>query len=225
MRARRSRARSSIGQRGVSRYGSADASSSWTAPTVSPPTIWRSAHDPVTSLASSSSLDRPGREPADDLALGDDVEDSAGTIDSVVKARTSAVSAVYCDRRSSSRPSGRVHWFAVRRTSSGSRNAFQLPTMARTATVASAGRESGSATRQKKPNVLQPSMRAASSSSKGMARKKGRRMMIVRGRREGGLRQRHAPAELSAGVSCRMRMNSGRMATAAGKSSPSTNSV
>ena len=37
--------------------------------------------------------------------------------------------------------------------------AFHVDTMARTATVASAGRASGSRTRQKNPNVLQPSIR------------------------------------------------------------------
>ena len=53
--------------------------------------------------------------------------------------------------------------------------------MARTLTVARAGRESGSSTRQKNPNGPQPSMRAASSSSVGMLRKNGRRMTIVSG--------------------------------------------
>ncbi len=78
-------------------------------------------------------------------------------------------------------PSGSVHWSALERTTSGSRNAFQLVTTARTATVARAGRESGSSTRQKNPNGPQPSMSAASSSSAGMLRKKGRRMRIVKG--------------------------------------------
>ena len=45
----------------------------------------------------------------------------------------------------------------------------------------SAGRDSGSRMRQKNPNVAQPSIAAASSSSTGMARMNGRRMMIVIG--------------------------------------------
>ena len=60
---------------------------------------------------------------------------------------------------------------------SGSRNAFQVVTTASTLTVASAGRARGRRTRQKKPNELQPSIRAASSSSAGMLRKNGRRIM------------------------------------------------
>ena len=65
-------------------------------------------------------------------------------------------------------------------------------TMASTLTVASAGRASGSSTRQKNPNELQPSIRAASSSSVGMLRKNGRRITIVSGRakRPGAARRR-----------------------------------
>ena len=54
-------------------------------------------------------------------------------------------------------------------TSSGSRKAFQLVTNARIATVISAGRDSGSRIRQKKPSRVQPSIAAASSSSAGIA--------------------------------------------------------
>ena len=54
-------------------------------------------------------------------------------------------------------------------------------TTARIATVISAGRESGSSTRQKKPNREQPSIAAASSSSTGTARMNGRRITIVSG--------------------------------------------
>ena len=58
---------------------------------------------------------------------------------------------------------------------------FQLEITERMVTVSSAGRHSGRRTRQKKPNRPQPSIAAASSSSVGMARMKGRRMMIVIG--------------------------------------------
>ena len=53
--------------------------------------------------------------------------------------------------------------------------------MANTLTVAMAGRDSGSSTRQKNPNEPHPSMRAASSSSNGMLRKNGRKMTIESG--------------------------------------------
>ena len=49
-------------------------------------------------------------------------------------------------------------------------------------------------------------------------------MMTVMGRAKAACGSATPHHELSS-VSCRMRMNSGRMATAAGKSSPSTNSV
>ena len=79
-------------------------------------------------------------------------------------------------------PSGRVHWFAVRRTSSGSRNAFQLPTMARTATVASAGRDSGSSDPpEEAERAAAVDARPRPPARSGMARKNGRRMMIVMG--------------------------------------------
>ena len=97
-----------------------------------------------------------------------------------VKARMRAWSALYVPEKFMT-PSGSVHWYSPLSRISGRRNAFQVLTIARTLTVASAGRASGSRTRQKNPNVLQPSILAASSSSAGMLLKNGRRMMIVRG--------------------------------------------
>ena len=89
-------------------------------------------------------------------------------MDRLVKARIRALSAV-CSVAKFITPRGSVQCPLELTTSSGSRNAFQLPTTASTATVARAGRESGSRIRQKNPNVLQPSMAAASSSSRGDA--------------------------------------------------------
>ena len=90
--------------------------------------------------------------------------------------------------------------------------------------MASAGRDSGSSTRQKNPNGPQPSIAAASSSSIGMLRKNGRRMMIVSGRPKAASGSA-TPSGLSSSPRSRTRMNSGRIATAAGNSSPSVNSV
>ena len=78
-------------------------------------------------------------------------------------------------------PSGRVCRLTSPRTSSGRRNAFQLATNARMPTVTTAGRDSGSTIRQRKPSRPAPSMAAASSSSRGMADRNGRRMTIVSG--------------------------------------------
>ena len=103
-------------------------------------------------------------------------------------------------------------------------NAFQVVTIASTLTVASAGRDSGSSTRQKKPNEPQPSMRAASSSSIGMLRKNGRRMTIESGSPKAACGSA-TPSRLPDSPTWRMRMYSGRIATAVGKSSPNTNSV
>ena len=58
---------------------------------------------------------------------------------------------------------------------------FQLVITDRIVTVISAGRVSGSRTRQKNPNDVQPSIAAASSSSAGTARMNGRRMITVIG--------------------------------------------
>ena len=59
-------------------------------------------------------------------------------------------------------------------------------------TVASAGRESGSRTRQKKPKRLQPSMAAASSSSAGMLAEERSQDDDRERDAEGRLRQGHA---------------------------------
>ena len=66
----------------------------------------------------------------------------------------------------------------------------------RMVTVTSAGCDSGTRTRRKNPNRLQPSIAAASSSSAGIARMNGRRMMIVIGIAERRLRQRDAEQRL-----------------------------
>ena len=121
-------------------------------------------------------------------------------------------------------PSGSVHWSASFRTTSGRMNAFQVVTMASTLTVARAGRASGSSTRQKNPNEPQPSIRAASSSSTGMLRKNGRRMTIDSGSPKAACGSA-TPSRLPDSPSWRIRMYSGRIATAVGNSSPNTNSV
>ena len=89
-------------------------------------------------------------------------------------------------------PSGSVHCSGPWKTSSGSRNAFQLVTSASTLTVASAGRDSGTTIRQRNPNVEHPSTRAASSSSFGMLPKNGPQDDDRERERERRLRQRHA---------------------------------
>ena len=97
-------------------------------------------------------------------------------------------------------------------------------TTASTLTVARAGRARGSRTRQKNPNELQPSIRAASSSSAGMLRKNGRRMTIVSGSANAACGSA-TPHGVPVRPRFRTRMNSGRIATAVGNSSPNTNSV
>jgi hypothetical protein len=66
-------------------------------------------------------------------------------------------------------------------TSSGSRYWFQLVTNASSPTVINAGFASGSRICAKYRNRLAPSTSAASRSSPGMARRKGRRMSMVTG--------------------------------------------
>ena len=104
-------------------------------------------------------------------------------------------------------------------TSSGSRKAFQLATTASTETVARTGRDSGRTIFQKNRNGPQPSMAAASSSSAGMLRKNGRSTMIVVGRANAAC-GRATPNELLISPKDRSEMNSGRIATATGNSSP-----
>ena len=129
------------------------------------------------------------------------------------------MSAVYCVEKLVT-PSGSVQFDSGRTAPpAAAGTAFQLPTMASTATVASTGRDSGSRIRQKKPNGPQPSIGAASSSSVGMLRKNGRRMMIVSGSPNAAW-GRATPSGLSSSPRSRTRMNSGRIATATGNSRP-----
>ena len=136
-----------------------------------------------------SSLHRPGGQAADQLALGEQVEDErrhegerrVGEDRARCRSCTGSRSWSRRAAASSSIPSDSI--------TSGSRNWFQLTTMASTATVARTGRDSGSRIRQKNPNGPQPSIAAASSSSFGMLRKNGRRMMIVERQRERRLGQ------------------------------------
>ena len=75
--------------------------------------------------SSSSALHRAGRQAADDLALGDGVERrSPGSATTTVKARIRAWSDEYWVEKFMT-PSGRVHWSAPLRTTSGRRKAFQ----------------------------------------------------------------------------------------------------
>ena len=113
---------------------------------------------------------------------------------------------------------------AAVRITSGSRNAFQLPTTASTETVASTGRESGSRMRQKKRNGPQPSIAAASCSSFGKLAKNGRRMMIVIGSPKAACGSA-TPSGLSSSPRFRTMMKTGRIATATGNSSPSVKTV
>ncbi|MNT71550.1 hypothetical protein D3C72_2100450 [compost metagenome] len=69
------------------------------------------------------------------------------------------------------RPTGRVKRESEWVTTSGHKKAFQAVTKVKMPRLASAGAESGSATRQKVPHGPSPSIRAASSSSVGKARK------------------------------------------------------
>jgi hypothetical protein len=57
---------------------------------------------------------------------------------------------------------------------SGQTRSFHAPSRVKIASVARAGLASGSTIRQKTPNVLHPSIRAASSSSRGSDRKNWR---------------------------------------------------
>ncbi len=89
-------------------------------------------------------------------------------------------------------------------------------------TVVSAGRDSGSRIRRKKPSREQPSIAAAASSSPGTARKNGRRMKIVTGS-EKAASGSATPIRCSSRPSWRSNRYSGRLATLAGKSSPIMN--
>ena len=138
-------------------------------------------------------------------------------------ARIRAVSVVYCVLKLVT-PSGRVQFSASDSITSGSRNWFQLETSASTATVTRTGFDSGRRMRKKNPSGPQPSIAAASSSSFGMLRKNGRRMMIVSGSAKAAS-GRARPSGLSSSPMSRTRMSSGRIATVTGNSRPSVNTV
>ena len=69
-------------------------------------------------------------------------------------------------------PTGRVFSAGRVSISSASRNSFQMNTAWKIAALATAGPDSGTMTRKKICIRLQPSSRAASSSSRGKSRKK-----------------------------------------------------
>ena len=119
-------------------------------------------------------------------------------------------------------PRGSVHMSGSPSMTRGSRKAFQLWTIASTEIVASTGRDIGSAITRKNRNGPQPSIAAASSSSGGMARKKGRSTMTEVGRRKAAWGSA-TPSGLLSRSRLRTVMNSGRTATVTGNSSPSVN--
>ena len=170
-----------------------------------------------------SFLDRAGGETADDLAFRERVEEQrrqhreagVGQHEREV-GRVLRRDVVDADRQRCAcrgRPS----------TSKGSRNAFQLVTSVITATVLSTGRESGNMTDQYRRHGPQPSIAAASCNSCGTARKNGRMMMIEIGSTNAACGSATPNGLLSSPV-WRSTMNSGRIATATGNSSPSVNS-
>ncbi len=75
----------------------------------------------------------------------------------VTKAAVSAKSELYCPWNCIV-PSGKVQSVSLFRITKGVSKSFQLTIMVNAAIAAKAGRASGSNIRQKKPNVLQPSM-------------------------------------------------------------------
>jgi hypothetical protein len=90
-------------------------------------------------------------------------------------------------------------------------------------TVTTPGTDSGTTIRKKNPSRLAPSIEAASSSSFGMARRNGTRMMIVVGRAN-AICGRMMPARLFISPSCRIMMYSGVIATVIGNIRPAANS-
>ncbi len=82
------------------------------------------------------------------------------------------------------RPTGqvRIPWLVV--NMSANRNSFHDEMAIRTAVAATPGRASGSTTRTIAPARVQPSMRAASSSSGGMLSKKPFRIQMLTGVRK-----------------------------------------
>ena len=81
----------------------------------------------------------------------------AGKADKVTKAAVSAISELYCPWNCIV-PSGNVQRVSLFRRTRGVSRSFQLTIKVNAAIAAKAGRASGSKMRQKKPNVLQPSM-------------------------------------------------------------------
>ena len=95
---------------------------------------------------------------------------------------------------------------------------------ARMPTVTTPGSESGITIRKKKPSRLAPSIAAASSSSFGIARRKGTRMMIVVGRAN-AICGRMMPARLSVRPRPLIKMYSGVIATVIGNIRPEAKSA
>ena len=157
-----------------------------------------------------SALHRAGRQAADELALGEHVEDAAPGSARASCRRGSAPCRTSTGSRSSSPRAAASSSTRSDSITSGSRNCVPADaTMASTATVARTGRDSGRRIRQKNPNDPQPSIDAASSSSVGMLRKNGRRMTIVSGRPKAAS-GRAIPSGLSSSPRSRTRMNSGQ---------------
>ena len=90
-------------------------------------------------------------------------------------------------------------------------------------TVTTPGSDSGTTIRKKKPSRLAPSIDAASSSSLGIARRNGTRMMIVVGSAN-AICGRMMPARLFIRPRFRIMMYSGVIATVIGNIRPAANS-
>ncbi|CPU65323.1 Uncharacterised protein [Mycobacteroides abscessus] len=86
------------------------------------------------------------------------------------------------------------------------------------------GRDSGTTIRKKKPRRLAPSIDAASSISRGMARRNGTRMMTVVGRANAICGSTRPPTEFIS-PSERIMMYSGVIATVMGNIRPAANSA
>ena len=107
----------------------------------------------------------PAVRPPTMLPLGDEVEDQRrDERDGGVREDPRRVGRVLRAEVRHAQRQGPV--VCVDSITSGSRNAFQLETSARTLTVTRAGLDSGSSTRKKNPSEPQPSIAAASSSSR-----------------------------------------------------------
>src|SRR5215204_499497 len=144
-----------------------------------------------------------------------------GMADNVMKAETKARSEPYCPWNCMV-PSGKVQNASLFKTTRGMRKSFQLTIMVNAATADNAGRASGRRMRQKKSNVVQPSIYAASCNSAGIAVKKPRKIMMLPDNWK-AVCTTMTPQRLSIKSNWRNTKYTGRMAMLIGNISPKVN--